>query len=147
MNPLIGVTGLGLVCFGCYQIFKRDKKNKIIRARQTWPFVTGKVTGTKVKVSTSLNRDFFIPVVAFNYSVTGIEFTNEAEIGFDYSREEADESLKQISIGDDITVHYNPQKPVEHITDYDTEAYNITFLILLSLIVLGVWVIYLAFTG
>jgi hypothetical protein len=147
MNLIIGVLGLGLVCFGCYQIFKRDKKDKMIRARKTWPFVTAKVTGTKVKVSTTVNKEFFIPLVTFSYSVTGVEFTSEAEVGFSYSREDANDALKQWSIGNDITVHYDPQKPAEHITEYDTESYSITFFILLALIIGGIWAIYMAFNG
>ena len=108
---------------------KLGKKHK---ESQTWPKVTGRITGSKVIEPSMYGNDThtYRAELTYRYVALGNEYQGWAEV-LKESYGEADQAIKLIS-SEEFLVRYNPEKPAESATAYSTapgkDQYVVSFI-------------------
>jgi len=123
MTLILGGVGLGLLLFG------RSARRKAL-ASQSWPTVAGMVTESEVKVTEQTSGSgmdaeqttHYKPVVKYQYSVEGMEFTG-SRIAFgamNSAHSAANAVVARYPAGASVTVRYDPEKPAEAVLETKT---------------------------
>ena len=88
-------------------------------ASASWPTATGQILSKDVSSirNSKTNSYSYRAEVTYSYPAPGGPFQKKLFLGAKGVRAQADELLN--AVGDTILVRYNPEKPAEHISDYE----------------------------
>lgn len=88
-------------------------------ASASWPTATGQVLSRDVKSvrNSKTNSYSYRAEVTYNYATPDGQFEKKLFLGTKGVRTQAEQLLN--AVGDTIQVRYNPEKPTEHISDYE----------------------------
>lgn len=88
-------------------------------ASASWPTATGQILSKDVSSikNSKTNGYTYRAEITYNYPAPGGPFQKKLFLGAKGVRAQADELLN--AVGDTILVRYNPEKPAEHISDYE----------------------------
>lgn len=126
------VIGLIFLAVGYFLFSGTIKLGKKYKESQTWPQVTGKITGGKVISPSMYGEDThtYRAEMTFRYVALGNDYQGWAEVCKE-SYGEADQAILQIS-SEEFLVRYNPEKPTESATAYSSapgmDQYVVSFI-------------------
>jgi hypothetical protein len=128
------------VFFGLKVIGINRKKT----ASASWPVTTGHVLSKDVSSSKNSGSSGYNyrADITYNYDAPGGPFEKKLFLGSKGVRTQAEKLLE--AIGDTIQVRYNPEKPGEHITDFE-KIMPVHMLTAIGALVLAVVLLVLAF--
>jgi hypothetical protein len=88
-------------------------------ASASWPATTGQVLSKDVSSTrnSKTNSYSYSAEFTYNYTAAGESFEKKLVLGSKGARAQAEMLLD--TVGETIQVHYNPEKPAEHISDYE----------------------------
>jgi len=88
-------------------------------ASVNWPTATGQMLSKDVSSirNSKTNSYSYRAEVTYNYAAPGGPFEKKLFLGSKGVRAQAEELLN--AVGDTLQVHYNPEKPAEHISDHE----------------------------
>ena len=88
-------------------------------ASASWPTATGQMLSRDVSSirNSKTNSYSYRAEVTYNYAAPGGPFEKKLFLGSKGVRAQAEEMVN--AVGDTIQVRYNPEKPAEHISDYE----------------------------
>jgi len=108
-----------LIAVGVFFGLKVIRINQKKTASANWPGTTGHVLSKDVSSSKNSSSSGYTyrADVTYNYDAPGGPFQKKLFLGSKGVRTQAEKLLE--TIGDTIQVRYNPEKPVEHISDFE----------------------------
>jgi hypothetical protein len=88
-------------------------------ASASWPTAAGQVLSKDILSirNSKTNSYSYRAEVTYNYAAPGGPFEKKLFLGSKGVRTQAEKLVN--AVGDTIQVHYNPEKPAEHISDYE----------------------------
>lgn len=88
-------------------------------ASASWPSTTGQVLSKDVSSikNNKTNSYSYSAEVTYNYTAAGESFEKKLVLGSKGARAQAEMLLD--AVGKTLQVRYNPEKPAEHISDYE----------------------------
>jgi hypothetical protein len=132
------VIGGLLLLFGVYRTQKK------VKASQTWPETIGKVTSAEINKERYRRGDSYIPKITYAFSVLGADFTGIFILDNQKSNQDAMQATTPFKVGTSIPIHYNPEKPQEHVSEQDKIPRKY-LLVIAGMLIFGVVSLWLAF--
>jgi hypothetical protein len=116
----IFLIGIGLFVFGLYQSYLLIRRKRKINNSIAWPTISGIVTDTGIKYSSSKSGRHYYAEITYTYSVLGIPYNGiiRKESYWD-SVDTANSIAATYPKGRSISVRYNPLKNNDHIVDIE----------------------------
>jgi hypothetical protein len=111
--PVVVLVGLGVF------LYRRSKMRDAARqSAQDWASTTGAVTMSTIQVKRSYKSRSEIPVVLYQYQVSGVSYTGQTiKAGEEYFSVrlygDARKTVERYPVGAQVTVYYNPANPAE----------------------------------
>lgn len=137
INLLVGAASLAYGIYLCWSAYDTHKK---IVASKDWPVTSGKVTAAEIKVSHGgKGGSSYHPEITYRYSVNGTEFTRGIRKNKAIFRFIAEDFLKLLPIGTSIRVSYDPENPMDCVSNYDEEGIPWLGLIAIAFGVMFIW--------
>lgn len=130
MDPkiIITITGVLLLVFAGYKIWKVVQLAQKISASKMWPAIAGDVVSKKVKEHwTQKSGKSYHPEITVKYTIMGQEYEKTISLPGIFSQHSAEKALGEI--GASLEVRYNPENPAETVAE--KEKVNITDLLLI----------------
>lgn len=108
-----------------------------------WAFATGQVLSRDIiSIRNSKTSGYtYRAEITYNYAAPGESFEKKLSLGSKGVRAQAETLLN--AVGDTIQVRYNPEKPAEHISDYE-KIMPVQIITIIGSLVLAVVLIVLA---
>jgi len=135
---VVFVLGGLLLLWGVYRTQKK------VKVSQAWPETVGKVTSTEINKERYRSGDNYIPKITYAYSVLGADYTGIFILDNQKSNENAKQATSLFKVGTPIPIHYNPEKPQEHVSEQDTITRKY-LLVIAGMLIFGVVSLWLAF--
>lgn len=120
------------------------RTRKKIKLSLAWPETAGKVTSAVVNKEHFRSGDSFIPEINYSYSVLDQILKGKFILDNQKSNEEALKVIAPYKVGSDIAIHYNPEKPQEHISEQD-QLSSKYLLVIAGMLIFGTVSLWLAF--
>jgi hypothetical protein len=120
------------------------RTRKKINLSRSWPETTGKVISAVVNKEHFRSGDSFIPEINYRYSVLDQNFNGKFILDNHKSNEEALKIIAPYKVGSDVPIHYNPQKPQEHVSEQD-QLSNKYLLVIAGMLIFGMLSLWMAF--
>jgi hypothetical protein len=111
--PLGLLAGLGVF------LYRRSQQAKVAKdAAQSWPKTKGMVLKSRVESRRTGNTTSTYPVVVYRYEVNGKTYESQTIKAGDQFMSvrimgDAQKTVDRYSVGNQVTVYYNPAKPSE----------------------------------
>ena len=118
--------------------------NRRKSASVSWPTSTGQVLSRDVLSirNSKTNSYSYRAEVTYNYTTPGGPFEKKLFLGSKGVRLQAEKLIN--AVGDTIQVRYNPEKPAEHISDYE-KIMPVQVVAIIGSLILAIVLIVLAF--
>jgi len=93
-----------------FALYKAWQNVQMAKASTSWPTTTGRITAADT-VKVMFRRQ---PRITYSYSVNGAPFTSQrVSFAGGYKPKEVDPILARYTVGSEVVVAHNPQKPAE----------------------------------
>ncbi|MDO9086495.1 MAG: DUF3592 domain-containing protein [Anaerolineaceae bacterium] len=131
------LVSLILILFALYKIWTFIQKSLKKSNSQTWQKTTAEVFSKTVarKISTKSGISYY-PEIEYRYTVMGQSFEKKIRLPKNYTLQKAEEIIN--NLGTTIEVHYNPNQPKEHISEYEKANYLDIVVGVISLVLAGI---------
>lgn len=130
------IIAIGLLLLGLYKTVRLVQQILKKSQSQNWQPARAQVVSKQVvkKLSSRSGASYF-PEIEYRYNVMGQSYENRVRLPKNYTRGKAEEKLE--AVGMTMEVHYNPNQPKEHISEYEFVNYADLILIVLTVILAG----------
>jgi hypothetical protein len=118
---LLYLVVAALIIFGLFSLFKAFMMKRKINTGLLWPLTDGKVASSEVKYSSSgKGGRHYYAAIAYTYHLLGEEYAGKFSLdSLMGGKSAAEASAAAHPVGSTLSVHYNPEKPQECVTEYD----------------------------
>jgi hypothetical protein len=141
---LLIVLAVLLIAVSIYSGLKVISISRRKSASARWPTAAAQVLSRNISTSrnSKSNTVTYRAEITYGFAAQGGSYENKLFLGSKGMRSQAEKLVN--AVGDTIQVHYNPEKPAEHISDYEkiTPAQIAT---IIGSLILAVVLIVLAF--
>ncbi len=116
---LLIVLAVLLFAVGCFTGLKMLSIYRRKTTSATWPIATGSVLSRDVSMNrnSKTNSYTYRADITYRYDAPGGPYEKKLFLGSKGVRAQAEKLLD--AVGDQIQVHYNPEKPAEHISEHE----------------------------
>jgi hypothetical protein len=151
MSPIVyGV----FVVFGLILVIISITSKRRAKAAQAWPTIPGAVLASRVDIHTTTDSEghtstTYRPMVDYQYSIMGQEY-RASRIAFGantFNRKKSDSIIAKYPAGQQVMVHYNPDKPEDAVLEAEVQGGTASLIIGIVLMGVGVVLAVISFLG
>ena len=120
-------SGAGLFCVGSFFLYIGAVDMILARESVDWPYVTGRITESKVHRwgSDRDKKKSYSPIIRYSYEVNGVSYKNNIisyELGTGGGRHHAHKIVAKYPKGSGVKVYYRPKDPSKSLLETGTES-------------------------